>query len=71
MLQIYYNIFNGYHQIVLISNNTDIFALILHYLPLFFDKGFNELWLKIDTGSYARMIPMHIIHSNMEIKCAR
>ena len=48
----YYNILNGYKQIAVISNDTDVFALIIHYMSLFFDKGINELWLKFGTGSY-------------------
>ena len=35
--------FDGYKRIVVISNNTDVFVLILHYMSLFFDKGINEL----------------------------
>ena len=62
---IYHNILNGYKRIVVISNDTDVFALILHYMSLFFVKGINELWLKFGTGSYTRMLPMHIMHSNV------
>ena len=62
---IYYNILNGYKQIVVISNDTDVFALILFYMSLFFDKGIKELWLKFGTGSYTRMLPMYMMHSNI------
>ena len=31
----------------------------------FFDKGINELWLKFGTGSYTRMLPMQVMHSNL------
>ena len=34
-------------------------------MSLFFVKGINELWLKFGTGSYTRMLPMHIMHSNV------
>ena len=62
---IYYNILNGSKRTVVISNDTDVFALILHYMSLFFDKEINELWLKFGTGSYTRMLPMHIMYSNI------
>ena len=62
---IYYNILNEYKQIVVISNDADVFALILHYMCLFFYKGLNELWLKFGTGSYTRILPMHIMHSSI------
>ena len=63
--QIYYNILNGYKRIVVILNDTDVFALILHYMFLFFHKGINELWLKFGIGIYTQMLPMHIMHSNI------
>ena len=47
------------------SNDTDVFALILHYMFLFFDKGINELWLKSGIGSQTRILPMHIMHRNI------
>ena len=62
---IYYNILNGYKQIVVISNDTDVFALILFSMSLFLDKGIKELWLKFGTGSYTRMLPMYMMHSNI------
>ena len=34
-------------------------------MSLFFDKEINELWLKFGTGSYTRMLPMHIMYSNI------
>ena len=63
--QIYYNILNGYKRIVVILNDTDVFALIFHYMFLFFHKGINELWLKFGIGIYTQMLPMHIMHSNI------
>ena len=35
---IYYNVLNGYKQIAVISNGVAVFALILHYMSLFFEK---------------------------------
>ena len=46
-------------------HDTDVFALTLHYICLFFDKGINELCLKFGTGSYTRMLPIHVMHSNI------
>ena len=62
---IYFNILNDYKRIVVISNDTDFFALILHYMFLFSHKGINELWLKFGIGIYTQMLPMHIMHSNI------
>ena len=32
---------------------------------LFFNKGINELWVKVGTGSYAQILPMHVLHSSI------
>ena len=63
---IYFNILNNYKRIVVISNDTGVFALILHYMFLFSHKGINELWLKFGIGIYTQMLPIHIMHSKIE-----
>ena len=50
---------------VVISNDTDTFALLLYYLPYLKQKGLKELWQKFGTGEKRRLIPLHDILEKM------
>lgn len=45
-----YNTLNGYKWIAAISNDTDVFALILHYMTLLFDK--RNKWIAVKIGHW-------------------
>ena len=43
---ILYAIKSGSQRIVILSNNTDILVLVLHYIDKFLRKGVKEIWLR-------------------------
>ncbi len=46
-------------RVVIVSNDTDTFALLLHYTPYFQNLGLQEIWQQHGTGEKRRMIPLH------------
>ena len=50
-------------NIVVISNDTDTFALLLYYIPHFINGGVEKLWQQY--GSNPRMLPIHAISSHL------
>ena len=52
---------SGLKNVVVVSNVTDVCALLLHYTPLFIKSGLTELWLKYGVGPKVRFIPLHIL----------
>ncbi|KAH3729321.1 hypothetical protein DPMN_055288 [Dreissena polymorpha] len=41
------------------SNDSDSFALLLHFTPYFQTLGMKEIWQKYGTGEKRRMLPLH------------
>ena len=58
---IHYSISQGAKQSAVISNDTDAFALLIHYLPDFLDLGFQELWIMSGVGDKTRFLPLYIL----------
>ena len=50
---------------IILSNDTDTFILLLYYTPYLKELGLKELWLQYGTGDNRRMIPLHEAHSSM------
>ena len=46
-------------RVVIVSNDTDTFALLLHHTPHFQDLGVQEIWQQYGTGEKRRMLPLH------------
>ena len=46
-------------RLIVVSNDTDTFVLLLYYLPYLKAKGLKELWQRFGTGEKKRMIPLH------------
>ena len=55
----------NFTNIVVISNDTDVFILLLHYLPQFIENGLEELWIKFGAGGHSRFTPLHVMYNNM------
>ena len=49
----------GVKKIVMLSPDTDVFVLLLHYWDILHLKGLCELWLKTGSGSTTRYIALH------------
>src|SRR6218665_54842 len=46
-------------RVVVVSNDTYTFALLLHYTPYLQDLGLKEFWQQYGTGEKRRMLPLH------------
>jgi hypothetical protein len=46
-------------RVVVVSNDTDTFALLLHYTPYFQDLWSEEMWQQYGTGEKRRKLPLH------------
>ena len=64
---IYQAILKGFSRIVVLSNDTDVFIVILHYMNTFVKNGLKQLWLKYGTGSTSRYLPMHALFEKIGI----
>ena len=59
-----------YNRLIVISNDTDVAVIILHYLKRLCQKGATEVYMRGGVGNTTRYIPLHIIASNIgELKC--
>ena len=47
---------------VVLSNDTDVFALLLHYVHRFIDMGLAEMWIRYGTGENIRFIHIHLLY---------
>ena len=57
---------SGLKNVIVVSNVTDLCALLLHYTPLFIKSGLTELWLKYGVGPKVRFIPLHILITRLD-----
>ena len=53
-------------NVVVVSNDTDVCVLLLHYTPQFIKSGLTELWLKYGVGPKVRFIPLHILIARLD-----
>ena len=52
---------SGLKNVVVVSIDTDVCVLHLHYTSQFIKSGLTELWLKYGVGPKVRFIPLHIL----------
>ena len=61
----------GCKRAIVLSNDTDVFALLLYYIHEFMSNELSELWMKFGTGDTSRFIPLHLIVSQIgQIVCS-
>ena len=58
---IHHALLQGAQHVVVPSNDTDVFALILYYTPEFVNLGAKEIWIMFGTGDKSRFLPMHTL----------
>ena len=46
-------------RIIVLSNDSDMFALLTHFMPYFSSIGVSEVWQQYGTGEHRRMLPIH------------
>ena len=67
---IHYSISQGAKRSVVISNDTDVFALLIHYLPDVLGLGLQELWIMFGVGDKTRFLPLHLLLYKIRVpKC--
>jgi hypothetical protein len=49
----------GVTRVVLLSNDTDVMVLALHFWNIFKGHGLKELWIRVGVGNTMRYIPIH------------
>jgi len=52
---------SGIQRIVVLSSDTDVFVLLMHYWDILQSKGLRELWIRAGVGDSTRYIPIHIL----------
>ena len=52
---------NGVERVVVLSNDTDVVVLMVHYMNKFLSLGLKQLWLRYGTGAKQRFIPIHTL----------
>ena len=46
-------------RVVLVSNDTDSFALLVHYAQYLQTQGVKDIWQQYGTGEKRHMLPLH------------
>ena len=62
---LHHAIIQGIQRVLAVSNDTDVFALVLYYTPEFVDLGAKEVWIMFGAGEKSRFLPMHILFQKL------
>ena len=62
---------NKCERIIIVSNDIDTFALLLHYTPYFQTLGAKEIWQEYGTGKKKRKLPLHQVVSVLDVSLAK
>ena len=57
---------SGLKNVVVVSNDTNVCVLLLHYTPRFIKSGLTKLWLKYGVGTKVRFIRSHILIARLD-----
>ena len=55
----------GIQNFVVLSNDTDVLVLILHYYRQFKDHGIQKTWIRMGSGVKKRLLPVHHLYNRM------
>lgn len=56
-----WSLLNGMKSITVVSSDTDVLVLLIHYYRAFSSNGLQKLWLRVGKGDKRRFIPVHIL----------
>lgn len=56
---------HGTKRVVVISSDTDVFVLLLHYWEKLKYSGLKELWMKAGVADSTRFIPIHLLATSV------
>ncbi len=59
----------GTKRIVILSSDTDVLVLALHFWTRMQSRGLLEMWMRAGVGNSTRYIPLHTMASNNEPLC--
>ncbi|KAL4238796.1 hypothetical protein ACF0H5_003503 [Mactra antiquata] len=59
----------GLERCVLLSGDTDVMVLGLHFFKVLESSGLKELWIRLGNGNSTRLVPLHIIARNTPALC--
>ena len=62
---IHHTLLQGAQRVVIASNDTDVFALIIYYTPEFFKLGAKEIWIMFGIGDKSRFLPRHTLFQKL------
>ena len=62
---IYWAAKKGKSTFVVISNDTDVLVLLIHYVKKFKNVGVSKIWQKIGLGDKRRFIPIHSLYQRI------
>ena len=51
----------GIQSVVVLSGDSDVFVLLMHYWHAFYLGGLKELWIRIGIADTTRLVPIHIL----------
>ena len=54
-----WSLLNGMKSITVVSSDTDVLVLLIHYYKTFSSNGLQKLWLRVGKGDKRRFIPVH------------
>lgn len=58
-------------RVIIVSNDTDTFALLLRHIPHFMTLGLREIWQQFGTGEKRRMLPQHQVVYDLGMSMAK
>ena len=56
-----WSLINGAENLLVLSNDTDVLALLLYYLSIYKEYGLKQIWIRIGSGEKQRLIPVHTL----------
>ena len=55
----------GHKNFAVISNDTDVLVLLLHYCKIFLRMGLQKMWIRVGKGDKKRFIPVHTLYNRL------
>ena len=56
---------NGIEHFTVISNDTDVMVLLIHYFKIFKTLGVEQIWQRVGCGNKRRFVPIHSLFERL------
>ena len=60
----------NYDRVIILSSDTDVLVLLLHYWTTFHRQGLKELWMRAGIADTTRYLPVHTLATNIGPLCS-